>query len=115
MGYIILPVFLPNAAALNGDVRSARSFFNCPWSSRLLKNLLQDTSSAEMSPVLTKPSLTRKLAILLSRYLDHLSKCQSLKETDSTKRKRTREFTLQNRQFSSHIQKKGYLSILTET
>src|SRR5437667_6734086 len=99
----------------SAEMSGPQAFFDCPWSSRLLKNLLQDTSSAEMSPVLTKPSLTRKLAILLSRYLDHLSKCQSLKETDSTKRKRTREFTLQNRQFSSHIQKKGYLSILTET
>src|SRR5437667_8059267 len=93
------------------EMSGPQAFFDCPWSSKLLKNLLQDTSSAELSPVLTKPSLTRKLAILPSRYLDHPSKCQSLKETDSTKRKRTREFTLQNGQFSSHIQKNGYLSI----
>src|SRR5437667_11547637 len=69
------------------EMSGPQAFFDCPWSSKLLKNLLQDTSSAEMSPVLTKPSLTRKLAILPSRYLDHPSKCQSLKETDSTKTK----------------------------
>src|SRR5213078_3259972 len=70
-GCIILPVFLPNAAV--AEMSGLQAFFDCPWSSRLLKNLLQDTSSAEMSPVLTKPSLTRKLAILPSRYLDHPS------------------------------------------
>src|SRR6266480_1083120 len=95
----------------SAEMLDPQAFFDCPWSSRLLKNWLQDTSSVEISLVLIKPLLMRKLVTLPSLYLDHPSKCQSLKETDSTKRKRTREFTLQNGQFSSHIQKNGYLLI----
>src|SRR5436190_928464 len=95
----------------SAEMLDLQVFFDCSWSSRLLKNWLQDTSSVEISLVLIKPLLMRKLVTLPFLYLDHPSKCQSLKETDSTKRKRTREFTLQNGQFSSHIQKNGYLLI----